>query len=215
VRMKLIYFNGKGRAEPARLILAHAGVDYEDHRIEFSDWPNLKPTLPFGQVPVLEVEGKTIAQSNAIYRFLARRYNLAGKSEFEEAEADMIVGVMGDAFDGFVACLLEGKMKRNDEVRQKMLIEEFKTKTLPAHLDVMQKVLDEKKGKYLVGSDLTWADLVFICGLDMYVNGHGMMPEYENKNALKDYQTITEYKKNIENLPKIKEWIEKRPQTPF
>ena len=56
---------------------------------------------------------------------------------------------------GFVACLLEGKMKRNDEVRQKMLIEEFKTKTLPAHLDVMQKVLDEKKGKYLVGSDVS------------------------------------------------------------
>ena len=41
VRMKLIYFNGKGRAEPARLILAHAGVDYEDHRIEFSDRPQM------------------------------------------------------------------------------------------------------------------------------------------------------------------------------
>ena len=40
--MKLIYFNGKGRAEPARLILAQAGVDYEDHRIEFADWPALK-----------------------------------------------------------------------------------------------------------------------------------------------------------------------------
>ena len=42
--MKLIYFNGKGRAEPARLILAQAGVDYEDHRIEFADWPALKPS---------------------------------------------------------------------------------------------------------------------------------------------------------------------------
>jgi len=213
--MKLIYFNGKGRAEPARLILAQAKVEYEDHRIEFADWPALKSTLKFGQVPVLEVDGKTIAQSMSIARFLARRYNLAGKNELEEAEADMMVGVMDDAFSDFVACLLEGKMKRNDEARQKILIEEFKTKTLPAFLDVMQKVLDDNGGNYLVGSDLTWADLVFVCGLEMFVNGHGMMPDYENKDALKDHKSISEFKQKIEDLPNIKAWIEKRPNTPF
>ena len=56
---------------------------------------------------------------------------------------------------GFVACLLEGKMKRNDEARQKILIEEFKTKTLPAFLDVMQKVLEDNGGNYLVGTDVS------------------------------------------------------------
>ena len=45
--MKLIYFNGKGRAEPARLILAQAKVEYEDHRIEFADWPALKPSKKY------------------------------------------------------------------------------------------------------------------------------------------------------------------------
>ena len=43
-KIKLTYFNGKGRTEPARLILAYAGVDYEDCRIEFADWPKLKPS---------------------------------------------------------------------------------------------------------------------------------------------------------------------------
>ena len=56
---------------------------------------------------------------------------------------------------GFVACLLEGKMKRNDEERQKVLIEEFITTTLPAFLDMMQKVLEENGGNYLVGSDVS------------------------------------------------------------
>lgn len=42
-KMKLIYFNTRGRAEIARLILAHAGEDYEDKRIERADWPALKP----------------------------------------------------------------------------------------------------------------------------------------------------------------------------
>lgn len=62
--------------------------------------------LRFGQVPVLEVDGKTIAQSMSIARFLARRYKLAGKNELEEAEADMIVGFMEDAFSGNLTTML-------------------------------------------------------------------------------------------------------------
>ena len=40
--IKLTYFNLKGRAEPARLILAQAEVEYEDCRIEKEEWPELK-----------------------------------------------------------------------------------------------------------------------------------------------------------------------------
>ena len=42
-KMKLIYFNTRGRAEISRIILAQAGEDYEDKRIERADWPALKP----------------------------------------------------------------------------------------------------------------------------------------------------------------------------
>ena len=40
--MKLTYFNGRGRSELSRLILAHAGAEYVDKRIEFDEWPELK-----------------------------------------------------------------------------------------------------------------------------------------------------------------------------
>ena len=40
--IKLTYFNLKGRAELARLILAQAEVEYEDCRIEREEWPELK-----------------------------------------------------------------------------------------------------------------------------------------------------------------------------
>jgi len=38
--LKLCYFNGRGLAETSRLILAVAGVDYEDYRypLEVLDW---------------------------------------------------------------------------------------------------------------------------------------------------------------------------------
>ena len=70
---KLLYFNGRGRAEYLRLIFAAAGQQYEDARIEMADWPKYKDKTPFEQIPILEVkEGSNvtvIAQSNAIGNF--------------------------------------------------------------------------------------------------------------------------------------------------
>ena len=40
--IKLTYFNLRGRAELARLILAQAEVEYEDKRIQREEWPTLK-----------------------------------------------------------------------------------------------------------------------------------------------------------------------------
>ena len=56
---------------------------------------------------------------------------------------------------------------------------------------------------------------MFVSGVEMFVTGHGFMPEYENLDALKNHPTLAEYKASIENLPNIKAWIEKRPVTPF
>ena len=41
--MRLTYFDGAGRAELSRLILAAAGIAYEDRRIDAQDWKELKP----------------------------------------------------------------------------------------------------------------------------------------------------------------------------
>ena len=89
--IKLTYFNLMGRAETTRLILAQAGVAFEDKRIEPADWPALKASLPMGQLPILEVDGKTIGQSMTIARFCGRRFGLAGKDELEGALADQAV----------------------------------------------------------------------------------------------------------------------------
>ena len=42
--MKLVYFDARGRVEPIRIVLAYAGVQYEDERISFEKWPELKPS---------------------------------------------------------------------------------------------------------------------------------------------------------------------------
>uniref|UniRef100_A0A1I7XEN0 glutathione transferase n=1 Tax=Heterorhabditis bacteriophora TaxID=37862 RepID=A0A1I7XEN0_HETBA len=76
VHYKLTYFNGRGAAEISRQLFALAGQEYEDVRYERDEWPQHKDEMPFGQIPVLEVDGKKLAQSYAINRFLARQFGI-------------------------------------------------------------------------------------------------------------------------------------------
>merc|ERR1711936_1391862 len=76
-KVKLTYFNLRGRAEPSRLLLAYGGIKFEDCRITpgFEDpkeWMALKPKTPYGSLPLLEWNGTNVAQSMAIARFIAR-----------------------------------------------------------------------------------------------------------------------------------------------
>ena len=67
---KLTYFNIRGRGEFLRYMFAYAAQNYTDDRVEQADWPKLKPNMPFGQLPVLEIKQGSkvdiIAQSSAI-----------------------------------------------------------------------------------------------------------------------------------------------------
>ena len=71
--MKLYYFDLYGRAEPMRLLLTHAKAEWEDIRVTGDSWKELKEDTDkckFGQVPLLEKDGKYYAQTGAILRYL-------------------------------------------------------------------------------------------------------------------------------------------------
>lgn len=90
-KYKLNYFNACGKAEVIRWILVYADQDFEDHRLEMIDWLRLKPTAPFETLPFLEIDGKTLGGSLSVQRYLAKRFGLAGKDPFEEAQIDSVV----------------------------------------------------------------------------------------------------------------------------
>eukprot|EP00343_Euplotes_focardii_P006903 CAMPEP_0205818968 /NCGR_PEP_ID=MMETSP0206-20130828/1106_1 /ASSEMBLY_ACC=CAM_ASM_000279 /TAXON_ID=36767 /ORGANISM="Euplotes focardii, Strain TN1" /LENGTH=69 /DNA_ID=CAMNT_0053111915 /DNA_START=24 /DNA_END=229 /DNA_ORIENTATION=+ len=56
---KVTYFNLPGRAESLRLALSAAKISFTDERIEFKDWPALKPSTPWGSLPVLTLADGT------------------------------------------------------------------------------------------------------------------------------------------------------------
>lgn len=86
---KLTYFDVRGRAEVIRLLLKETGTAYTEHRVSLEEWPTLKSTLAFGQLPLYEENGLVLNQSQAIYRHLGRLFNLYGDNEQERIPCDI------------------------------------------------------------------------------------------------------------------------------
>jgi glutathione S-transferase len=87
-QFKFTYFTFKALGEVSRVLFALANQEYENVRLSSEEWPKYKQQMILEQLPVLDVteNGKTvqIAQSNAIERYLATRFNLFGKNEIEK-----------------------------------------------------------------------------------------------------------------------------------
>merc|ERR1712061_499784 len=202
-KIKLFYFNTEGRAELTRMILAQAGVEFEDVRIKRDDWPAMKPTIPWNQLPCLEYDGKKIVQSIAMARFVARENGLAGKNNLEGALADMLVDCMSDLLNKFVPVMFE-----KDEAKKKEMAEKFMTEQLTPFMKNLAEALKDNGGQWLVGGDLTYADICMAQLLDTIDKKHpGVM---ENKAPL-----LFKHKEKVLALPKIKAWISKRPKPDF
>lgn len=45
---KLMYFDGRGRAEVARLMFEQCSIPYDDKRISYEDWPKVKTSKVIG-----------------------------------------------------------------------------------------------------------------------------------------------------------------------
>merc|ERR1711875_123212 len=201
--IKLTYFNLKGRAELSRLILAQAGVKYEDCRIAREDWAQLKTSLPLGQLPVLTVDGKTIGQSITIARYLAKRFDLAGKTDLEAAQADQAVDALTDLMNNVAPIGRERDETKKAEMKKKMEAE-----TLPSWMKMMEGLLTKQGGNYFAGSQLTWADIAVYSSIDM-------MKNFVGEPDLSDCPNMKKLLKTVKNLPNIKKWEETRPDTPF
>ncbi len=200
---KLIYFDGKGRAELSRFIFAQAGEKYEDKRVTSEEWAEMKPTTPYGCLPVLEVDGKQLAGGQVIARFLAERFGLAGSNDFENADIAGIDDVIGD-----LTLQIFKVFQEKDEGRKAELVKGLKETHFPRYLGLLEKRAQGSGApKGWLWGKLTWPDFTFYVVMGFVDK---MVPE-----ALKDFPTLTKLKVSVESLPNIAKWLKERPETQF
>jgi len=201
---KLTYFNGRGRGELIRFVFAQAGVEYDDVRITGEEFGKLKPTLPTGMLPVLDVDETKLSGSGPIAWYLAEEFGLAGSNNLDKAKIGGILDVLGDLLGKMIPARFgdceETKLKAKKDLEEKFF---------PKYLGVLQKLITDNKSPdgWAFGNSVTIADLSMCVLLDEIL---------EKAPPLGD--SFPAVKKNVDAvkaLPKIAAWLKKRPETPF
>jgi prostaglandin-H2 D-isomerase / glutathione transferase len=162
-QLKLTYFDFHGgRGEPTRLALHIGGIAFEDHRFPGASFPEVRKTAPLGQVPVLEIDGVQVTQSDAITRYAGQLAGLYPKDAFQALLCDEVMQALEDASVLIGATFgLTGDAQK--EARTKLV-----AGPLPRYLGWLQNQLQAHGGTFFADGKLTIADLkvfVFLRGL--------------------------------------------------
>ena len=138
------------RAETCRLTLHLGGIEFEDIRMKPEDWQRMKATgelpeggyAPFWQVPVLEVDGKPIAQTAGIARFCGKLAGLYPRdNDFLAAKVDEVLDA-ATAITNEIFYDSRGK-EGDDKLRARQaLTQDY----LPKWLGFLERLLNENAG---------------------------------------------------------------------
>jgi len=157
-KLKLHYFDFHGgRGEATRLAMSLGGIPFEDRRIPLSDWASTRSSMPLHAVPVLEVDGEPITQSNSMNRFIGRLVDLYPENSLEALRCDEVMGIVEDALHKTVVTFFI-----EDEDEKRTAREKLAEGPLTLYLTRLQEIL-ASRGDYFADGRLTVADLkVFV-----------------------------------------------------
>ncbi|BFZ08945.1 hypothetical protein BsWGS_11984 [Bradybaena similaris] len=196
---QLGYWAIRGLVQPIRLLLNYVGEDFEDVLYnlgkgpEFSreEWLSVKFTLglDFPNLPYYIDDDVKLTQSNAILRYLARKHNLYGETEKEQAHIDLLLDEITDLRQGFSRLCYGADF---DDKKIENYVEETKPK-----LAQLEKYLADKQ--YFIGDKVTVCDFNIYDILDAF--------KVLEPKLLADSPKLEEYHERFEELPAIKAYI--------
>ncbi|MDC3078918.1 glutathione S-transferase family protein [Pelagibacteraceae bacterium] len=210
MEIKLYYFKIPfWRAEVTRLALFIGDVPFKDYRVEGKEIDNLKETgllpnnqiAPFKQLPVLDVDGKIIAQTGAIARFCGKLSGLYPKNnDLEAAQIDQIIEAAQD-INYLVTLSGRDKEKERLALARKILA----TKHLPKWFQFLENLLKKNNESYFfVGNKISIADLAIWRLLGWLSSG---LLDGVPTNILEPYKKLNKLREEVYKHPKVNEWM--------
>eukprot|EP01121_Diplochlamys_sp_Union-15-3_P003872 TRINITY_DN13815_c0_g1_i1.p1 TRINITY_DN13815_c0_g1~~TRINITY_DN13815_c0_g1_i1.p1 ORF type:complete len:201 (-),score=36.11 TRINITY_DN13815_c0_g1_i1:107-709(-) len=161
----LHYFDFAGRGEPIRQALRLGGVHFTDHRIAFTEWPTVKGTYPLGSIPVLEVDGKKLCNSNTILNYVGRYTGLLPEDPFLAAKVDEAMSVAEDIINAVFPPYRAAKDEDKPAVAEKI------NKTITEIIKKLETLVVNNGGEWAVGDKFTVADLKLAGLVGMSLSG--------------------------------------------
>ncbi|MGD8595048.1 MAG: glutathione S-transferase family protein [Gammaproteobacteria bacterium] len=197
----ITYFAIRGRAEPIRLMLEEVGVSYIDHYVSFREWQDLKPKMPFKVLPSYKDGDLLIVESRAIYRYLARKYDLYGRNDIEAVQCDILDEAIRDAQQAL------GGLFWDKEFQTKA--DSFKKNELVSTLNNLEDYLARtaSSDSHCVGESITFVDFILWNYLDW-------VRAFSNETLVR-FPILCRNKQAIETRPNIQAYLksDRRPPT--
>jgi glutathione S-transferase len=195
---KLTYFDAPvSRGEECRLALHVAGVDFEDVRIPREQWPALKPTTPFGSMPLFEMPGQPVlAQSNAILTFIGRTWGLHPENLLEAARHEMMMCHVED-----LRANLSPTLRITDEAEKKKARLALLEGYLPTWARNAEKQIGD--GPFFGGSKINVVDMKLHMAVRWF---NGGKVDHIPATVFADYPKLNRVHDAVRDHARVKDW---------
>jgi len=219
--IKLQYFNIQGVTEKVRLALTLGRIPFEDERVPFDQWGELKPKTPYGQLPLMHIDGgEPMAQSDAMLRYAGKlateRMGVPLYPSEDMLQIEEALGLVGDMSRDFRNPVYLGMnpsafgysddFKGSDEhaAVTKAIREKFMAESFPQLMGYVSAKL--AKAPFIAGGSApTIADCALVPVLNRFRSG-GV--DHIPVDCLSAYPDIIDYLDRFMALPEIKTWYE-------
>lgn len=213
-RAKLTYWDGRGLGDPIRFMLEFCLVPYDEKNVTTrSAFLDLRDSgsLSFGQVPLLEMDGLQMVQTQAILRYLAGKKGLDGATSVGRVRADMAVNAILDIRLHLITARFQADKEK--------ALQNFREKALPKFAGQMEEWLGryENQGPYICGAMVTYAD---VCLLEMLAYAADECPETEDFLAQSFSRVAALFRIMKEGFPNMQAYLlsprrKKKPDDAF
>lgn len=195
----LTYFDFPGsRGEECRLALHLSGVPFVDRRLSREQFAALKPELPFGSVPVLDVEGRgQLTQTNAILSFLGREHGLLPKDPWQAAQHESLMSAVEE-----LRIHLAATGRDPDAAVKRAARETFAATHLARFGNAMERLLGA--GPFVGGAEISVADIkLFIITRSFLEGGIDFVPA----STFEPYPKLLGLVAAVAAEPRVAAWV--------
>ena len=207
MELKIIYFNFPfWRAEVARIPLYISNTKFEDKRITSEEFSYIKENgkmtdgtiIPFSQLPVLVIDGQSIAQTGAIARICGKISGFYPDSLVEAGKVDQIIDTATD-----INMLMRPSMREQDPDKKKLMRQELSKNDLPKYFGYLENLLKDEK-IWFAENRMTIADIA-IWRLMGWLKS-GVIDDIP-QDITDDFNKLNRVYNEVNNNTDIKRWV--------
>ena len=207
MELKIIYFNFPfWRAEVARIPLYISNTKFEDKRITSEEFSYIKENgkmtdgtiIPFSQLPVLVIDGQSIAQTGAIARICGKISGFYPESLVEAGKVDQIIDTATD-----INMLMRPSMREQDPDKKKLMRQELSKNDLPKYFGFLENLLKDEK-IWFAENRMTIADIA-IWRLMGWLKS-GVIDDIP-QDITDDFNKLNRVYNEVNNNTDIKRWV--------